>query len=92
MGIRKIYIVLAWIVDANGSYHTLDNYPKLFDSNNYGNDPDKALLRAKGDFHDTIGNMCKVDNRKLQTIVLMSGDGFMIDSFTTGTLDEPEEA
>lgn len=87
---RKLYILMAWVVDANGAYHTLDGYPKLFDSKNYDNDPDKALLRAKGDFHDTIGNMCKVDNRKLQTIVLMGEDGFIIDSFSTGNLAEPE--
>ena len=88
---RKLFILIAWIVDANGSYHTLDGYPKLFDSKNYDNDPDKALLRAKGDFHDTIGNMCKVDNRKIQTIVLLSDDGFTIDSFSTGDLNKEEQ-
>ena len=89
---RKIFVLLAWIVDANGAYHTLDGYPKVFDSKNYGNDPAKALLRAKGDFHGTIGDMCKVDSRKIQTIILMGEDGFVIDTFTTGSLAESEVA
>ena len=87
---RKLYILLAWIVDANGSYHTLDNYPKLFDSKNYGNDPDKALLRARGDYHEAIAAMCKVDTRKLQSIILVDETGFEIERFTTGTLEEKE--
>lgn len=91
---RKLFIILAWVVDANGTFNVLSGYPKKIDSNSYEGDTNKALLRAKGDFHEVIGAMCKVDTRKVQSVVLMDEAGFVIDKFTTGSLDitesEPE--
>lgn len=43
---RNIFIVNAYIVDANGTFNVLSGYPKNFDSNNYSYDVDKALKRA----------------------------------------------
>lgn len=87
---RKIYIVNAWIVGSDGTYYPYSNdYPKKFDSRNYDDDPDKALLRATGDFHDVVGAMCKRDDRKLQTVVLNAENGFQIDSFSMGSLEDP---
>ena len=81
---RKIFVLLAWIVDANGAFHILDGYPKTFDSKNYDDDINKTMLRAKGDFHNTIGAMCKVDTRKIQSIILMDETNTILDSFVNG--------
>lgn len=83
---RKIYEVYAKIVDANGAYNTLSGYPKVFDSHQYNDDINKTLKRATGEFHDTIGAMCKRDDRQLQTVLLMSADGFIIDKWTDGEI------
>lgn len=91
---RKIFEVYAKVVDANGSYNTLSGYPKTFDSRNYNNDVDKTLLRAQGEFHETVGAMCKRDDRQLQTVILMAADGFVIQREAIGAiadLPDPEE-
>jgi len=91
---RKFFEVYAKIVDANGSYNTLSGYPKAFDSHNYNDDVDKALRRAKAEFHETAGAMLKRDDRQQQTAILMSSDGFIIESFTDGAvtdLPDPEQ-
>lgn len=92
MAKRVIYEVYAKIVDANGNYSTLTNYPKAFDSRNNDNDVDKTLLRATGEFHDTVGSMCKNDTRQLQTVILMAADGFVIDRWTHGAIADVPDA
>lgn len=88
---RQIYIVNAMIVDANGNYAQLAGYPKLFDSRSYGNDVDKAQRRASGALADAWSGMCSVDTRQLQTVVMMTADGFIIEKKSVGALaDVPE--
>ena len=90
---RQIFIVSASIVDANGNFNNLSGYPKTFDSKNYGNDIDKAQRRAIGDMSETFGAMCKVDTRQLQTVVVMTADGFLIEKKSIGKiadLPDPE--
>ena len=87
---RNIFIVDAQIVDANGNFNKLTGYPKLFDSRSYNNDIDKALLRARGEFYDTVGAMCKRDDRQLQTAILMSADGFVIERSSIGEIADIE--
>ena len=90
---RVIYEVYAKVVDANGSYNTLSGYPKAFDSRNYDNDPEKTLKRAQGEFAETWGTMCKRDDRQLQTVILMTADGFVLDRKADGAiapLPDPE--
>ena len=87
---RQIFIVNAFIVDANGTFNTLPNYPKTFDSKNYQNDIDKAQRRAEGDFSECWGAMCKVDTRQIQTVTLSTVDGFQIDKKTSGSFPDPE--
>lgn len=90
---RKFFEVYAKVVDANGAYNTLSGYPKAFDSHNYNDDVDKALRRAKAEFHETAGAMLKRDDRQQQTAILMGSDGFIIESFTVGAvadLPDPE--
>lgn len=96
---RQIFVVDAHIVDANGTFNYLEGYPKRFDSKNYGNDVDKAQIRAIGDASEAFGAMCKVDTRQLQAVIVMTADGFVVDKRTIGKLadvpeptPEPEEA
>ena len=88
---RQIFEVYAKVVDANGAYNTLSGYPKAFDSRNYNNDIDKTLLRATGEFSETYGAMCKRDDRQLQTVILMSATGVVLDSKTIGAIAPIEE-
>ena len=90
---RQIYIVEANIVDANGTYNNISGYPKLFDSRTYNNDIDKTRRRAEGDMYEAFGAMCKRDDRQLQTVVLMTADGNMLERRSTGRiadLPDPE--
>ena len=87
---RQIFIVNAYIVDANGTFSQLSDYPKTFDSKNYGDDIDKAQRRADGDASETWGAMCKRDDRKMQTVILGTVDGFQIYKKSMGTLNEVE--
>ena len=100
--VRNIYEVYATIIDANGAFNTLSGYPKRFDSRSYDGSTDKALKRARGEFYDTIGAMCKRDDRQLQTVILMQANGQVIDRQSIGMIppdpdpepvipEEPEE-
>ena len=88
---RNIFEVYAKIVDANGAYNTLSGYPKTFDSRNYDDDIDKTLKRATGEFSEVFGAFCKRDDRQLQTVILMSADGFIIDKKSIGEIADVEE-
>ena len=88
---RQIFIVDAHIVDANGTFNYISGYPKTFDSRSYNNDIDKTQIRAIGDASDVFGDMCKVDTRQLQTVVVMTADGFVVEKRTIGKIaDVPE--
>ena len=90
---RQIFIVSAVIVDANGSFANLSGYPKPFDSHNYGDDIDKAQRRAIDDMSDCFGDMCKRDDRQLQTVMVMTADGFVVEKKSIGKiadLPDPE--
>lgn len=76
--IRQIYEVYAKVVDANGAYNTLSNYPKTFDSRAYSGDLDKTFKRAKAEYLDTLSALLKRDDRQLQTVMLMTADGKQI--------------
>lgn len=89
---RQIYIVNAMIVDTNGTFNTLSGYPKTFDSRNYDNDIDKAKRRAEGEFAETWGAMCKRDDRQMQTVILMTADGFQLDKKSSGQIADVEES
>ena len=88
---RQIFIVAAHIVDANGTFNYLEGYPKRFDSRSYGGDIDKAQRRAEGDMSEAWGAMCKVDTRQIQTVTLMTVDGFQLEKKTMGQFPEEPE-
>jgi hypothetical protein len=85
---RQIFIVHAFIVDANGTFNNLSGYPKTFDSRNYDNDIDKAQRRAEGDLSEAWGAMCKRDDRWIQTVTLNTVDGFQLEKKTNGYFHE----
>lgn len=88
---RQIFIVDAHIVDANGTFNYITGYPKTFDSRSYNNDIDKTQIRAIGDASEAFGAMCKVDTRQLQTVVVTTADGFVVEKRTIGKIaDIPE--
>lgn len=86
---REIYEVQAKIVDANGTYNSLADYPKLFDSKNYGNDIDKTLQRARGSWHAALDAMALVDTRQVQeAYIIRVSDGLQIELERIGKLAE----
>ena len=88
---RQIYIVDAIVVDSNGTFNHLSGYPKIFDSRSYGGDIDKTQRRAEGDMSEAWGAMCKVDTRQVQTVTLMTADGFQLEKRTMGQFPEEPE-
>ena len=84
---RNIYIVDAFVIDANGAFGRLDQYPKQVDSKNYDGDVDKARRRAEGYFAEVWTGFCRRDDRMKQTVVMYSADGTLIDRKSTGTLE-----
>ena len=81
---RQIFIVNAYVVDANGTFNYLTGYPKTFDSRNYGGDVEKTRRRAEGDMSEAWGAMCKVDTRMIQTVTLSLVDGYQIEKRSMG--------
>ena len=90
---RQIFKVDAQIVDSTGKFSVLDDYPKTFDSKNYNNDIGKAQKRAEGDMSETWGAMCKRDDRLIQTVMLSTVDGFVLEKKSMGGFpaDVPNE-
>lgn len=75
---REIYIVYAYVVDANGNCNQLTGYPKTFDSKNYENDIKKAERRAYSEYHSVVSAMGKRDDRQLQSAFVMSASNNML--------------
>lgn len=85
---RNIFIINAQIVDANGTFNTVDGYPKRVDSKNYDNDVDKARRRADGLFSEAWSEMCKIDTRQIQTVTLEDAHGNQLDRKSVGNYPE----
>lgn len=94
---RNIYRVEAYVIDANGTFNNLTNYPVTIDSRGYNNDPDITYQRAYGKYCEAISDMSKVDTRQLQVATLIYvNNGAQIDKHVFGILPdlpdpEPEE-
>ena len=87
---RNIFIVNAFIVDANGAFANLSGYPKTFDSKNYSDNVDTARKRAEGDMSETWGAMCKRDDRQIQTVMLSDVFENVLERKSMGSFQEPE--
>lgn len=81
---RNIFIVSAFIVDANGTFANMSGYPKTFDSKNYSDNVDIAKKRAEGDMSEQWGAMCKRDDRQIQTVTLEDVFGNMLEKKSMG--------
>ena len=87
---RNIFIVNAFIVDANGAFANLSGYPKTFDSKNYSDNVDTARKRAEGDMSETWGAMCKRDDRQIQTVMLSDVFENVLERKSMGSFQEYE--
>lgn len=63
---REIFVVHASVVDANGTFNNLANYPKTYDTRQYGDDYAKTEQRAYGAFYDALADMSLIDSRQVQ--------------------------
>lgn len=87
---RNIFIVNAFIVDANGAFANLSGYPKTFDSKNYSGSVDIAKKRAEGDMSEVWGAMCKRDDRQIQTVMISDVFENVLERKSMGSFQEPE--
>lgn len=67
------YIVIACIVDANNHFTILDGFPKIYSGDN-------AIKNARATMYETASAMCKANTRKMQTVMIISDSGMIIDS------------
>ena len=86
---QEIFLVNAYIIDANGTFSNLQNYPKTFKSVNYDNDIEKARQRAIGEWHEVMGQFAKRDDRQVQyaNVIAMS-NGAVVETGMYGGLPE----
>lgn len=89
---RVIFEVDAFIVDANGVFNRLANYPKRFDSKTYNYDTENTLKRAKAEYFTTLGTMYgNQAGRQVQTAMLYNIYGAVLLSENVGYLPVIEE-
>jgi hypothetical protein len=91
---RTILEVDATIVDANGAFNHITNYPKRFDSNSYEGDLEGTMKRAKAEYHSTLSSMYgNQAGRQIQTVVLRNvrGDVILRECIGNFPADAPEE-
>lgn len=75
-----------------GYVSNVSGYPKTFDSHSYDDDINLTLKKAEGAFAEAWSNACKIDNREIQTILLMTIDGVILERKVLGGLaDLPDE-
>lgn len=91
---RQIFEVQSKVYSTTvgGYVSNISGYPKTFDSHSYGDDIDLTLKKAQGAFAEAWSNACKIDNREIQTILLMTADGVILEKKVLGKLKElPDE-
>lgn len=88
---RNIFIVDAYLVTDEGVFSHFSGYPKSFDSVNYENSVDTALLRATGAFADAWSSFCEsAEGRMIQNVTLTDITGHQIDRKCVGAIVETE--
>lgn len=94
---RQIFEVHKKVLGASvGGYVPMaSGYPKVFDSHAaaYADNVDAALLAATGAFATAWSEICSTAaTRDMQTVILMTADGFILDKKVVGEIPEiPEE-
>ncbi len=88
---RVIFEVDAWIVDANGTFNRIQDFPKRFDSRSSG-DPAGTERRAKAEFHNQLGLMyANQAGRQIQTVVMRDVRGVTQELECIGKFQEETE-
>ena len=86
---RTILEVDATVVDANGAFTHVTNYPKKFDSNSYSEDLEGTMKRAKAEYFNVLGGMYgNQAGRQIQTVVLRNVRGETILRESIGSFPE----
>lgn len=86
---REIFIVHAYIVDANGTFNYLDGYPKPFDSKQNNNDIEATRNKALSDYYTVLSAMAKRTDRQLQRAsIRVASNGGNIGDTAFGELAE----
>lgn len=90
---RQIFEVQKKAIGMVGNNYYVANtsgYPKVFDSHAdaYGDDIDAALLAATGAFAQAWSEICTTKNCDMQTVMLMTADGFVIDKKVVGAIPD----
>lgn len=94
---RQIFEVHKKVLGASvGGYVPMaSGYPKVFDSHAaaYADNVDAALLAATSAFATAWSEICSTAaTRDMQTVILMTADGFILDKKVVGEIPEiPEE-
>lgn len=94
---RQIFEVQKKVLGASvGGYVTNPSgYPKIFDSHAaaYADDIEAAQLAATAAFATAWAEICSTAaNRDMQTVILMTADGFVLDKKVVGEIpDLPDE-
>ncbi len=91
---RQIFEVQSktYSLTVGGYVSNVSGYPKVFDSHSYNDDIGLTLKKAQGAFAEAWSNACKIDNREIQTILLMTVDGLILEKKVLGALaDLPDE-
>lgn len=100
---RQIYIVDAYIVDANGGFSKLTKtvgsetitYPRAFDSKHYNHDFEKTYRKADADASEIWADMQNNEaGRQLQYVSLHTLDGVVLSGYpkVRGQLSDTSEA
>lgn len=88
---RAIFEVHAKVIDANGTFNNLANYPSVFDSRHYDDDAVKTEKRAKASYSDAVGSMYRNDTRQLQVaFIVRINDGEIIARTVIGGVEDGE--
>ena len=91
---RQIFEVQSktYSLTVGGYLPNISGYPKAFDSHTYNDDIDLTLKKAQGAFAEAWSDACKIDNREIQTILLMTADGVILEKKVIGKLEDiPDE-
>lgn len=94
---RQIFEVQKKILGASvgGYVANPSGYPKIFDSHAaaYADDIDAAQLAATAAFATAWSEICSTAaNRDMQTVILMTADGFILDKKVVGAIPNlPDE-
>lgn len=90
---RQIFEVQKKVIGMTGNNYYVANpsgYPKIFDSHSslYNDNIDETLLAATAAFASAWNEICTTKNCDMQSVILITADGFIIDKKVVGSIPE----